>query len=149
MSTAARRYFVRGQEALARNDLDSAIESFRSALELAPWFASARIACAVALARFGDGPQAAQLLRAGLGHPVSPVTEAAMWATLGDVLTVSGDLSGAENAFQQAAMHPDFAARASSGRARVHARLGRYDEAFAHLKRAAAQLAAEDADRGT
>lgn len=144
MSTAARRYYLRGRDALTRNDLDAALESLRAAVDLAPWFCSARIAYAVALARFGDCPRAAQTLRAGLAQPASPVATAALWATLGDALTAGGDFFGAEDAFKQAAAHPAFEARAAAGLTRVYGKLGRYTEAFARLKQAAASLAATE-----
>jgi tetratricopeptide (TPR) repeat protein len=135
VSVAARRYYVRGRQALADGEIEAAMESLRSAVDLAPSFADARIAYAVALARFGDGPRAAQALRSGIGRRTSQVTSAALWATLGDVLTQSGDFLGAEEAFRQAATHPSFAARADAGLARVHAKLGRYADAFACLGR--------------
>jgi tetratricopeptide (TPR) repeat protein len=143
MSVVARRYYGRGREALDRGDLDGAIEALRAALDLAPYFSSARVAYAVALTRMGDCPRAAQAVRAGLGMRASAVARAAMWATLGDILTTGGDFLGAEDAFRQAAAtHPDVAARAASGLTRVYAKLGRYPEAFAQLRTAAAALAA-------
>jgi tetratricopeptide (TPR) repeat protein len=144
MSVVARRYYGRGREALDRNDTDGAIEAFRAALDLAPHFTSARIGYAVALARMGDCPRAAQAVRAGLGGRASGVARAAMWATLGDILTTGGDFLGAEDAYCQAAAHPDFAARAASGLTRVYGKLGRYQEAFAQLRVAAAALAAAE-----
>ena len=137
MSAVARRYHQRGRKALDRGDLEAAMDSFRSALDLAPGFSSARIGYAVALSRFGDGPRAAQTLRAGLARPSTPVAIAALWATLGDVLTASGDFFGAEDAFKQAAGEASFEARAASGLARVYGKLGRYPEAVAQLSKAA------------
>ena len=102
MSSVARRYYERGRAALDAGDLESAQEALRAALELAPSFGNARVAYAVALARAGDCPRAAQVLRAGLGRASSPISAAAMYATLGDVLTLGGDFFGAEEAFQQA-----------------------------------------------
>ena len=55
----------------------------------------------------------------------------------GDVLTLGGDFFGAEEAFQAAAQTPGFEVRAASGLARVYARLGRYCDMAAQLKRAA------------
>ena len=145
MSVVARRYYGRGRAALDRGDIDGALEALRAALDLAPYFSSARIAYAVALARMGDCPRAAQTVRAGLGARASAVARAAMWATLGDVLTTGGDFFGAEDAFRQAAAtHPDFAARAASGLTRVYAKLGRYQDAIAQLRVAAAALAAAE-----
>jgi len=138
MSSVARRYYERGRQALDNNDLESAQESLRAALDLAPSFGNARIAYAVAVARAGDGPRAAQILRHGLGRASSRISAAAMHATLGDVLTLSGDFFGAEEAFQQAAQTPGFEARVASGLARVYARLGRYKDMATQLKRAAA-----------
>ncbi len=138
MSSVARRYYERGRQALDVNDLESAQESLRAALDLAPAFGNARVAYAVALAKAGDCPRAAQILRAGLGRASSPISAAAMNATLGDVLTLGGDFFGAEQAFQQAAVTPGFEARVASGLARVYARLGRFPDMAAQLRRAAA-----------
>jgi len=65
MSSVARRYYERGRTALDGGDLESAQESLRAALELAPSFGNARVAYAVALAKAGDAPRAAQVLRHG------------------------------------------------------------------------------------
>jgi len=138
MSSVARRYYERGRQALENNDLETAQESLRAALDLAPSFGNARIAYAVAVAKAGDGPRAAQILRHGLGRASSRISSAAMQATLGDVLTLSGDFFGAEEAFQQAAQTPGFEARVASGLARVYARLGRYKDMATQLRRAAA-----------
>jgi len=138
MSSVARRYYERGRQALDTNDLETAQESLRAALDLAPQFGNARIAYAVALAKAGDGPRAAQVLRHGLGRASSRISAAAMYATLGDVLVLSGDFFGAEEAFQNAAATPGFEARVASGLARVYARLGRYKDMANQLKRAAA-----------
>ncbi|TMQ23340.1 MAG: hypothetical protein E6J91_00160 [Deltaproteobacteria bacterium] len=110
MSAVARRYYERGRHALEVNDLESAQEALRAALDLAPTFGNARVAYAVALARANDCPRAATVLRAGFG---------------------------AEEAFQTAAQTPGFEVRAASGLARVYARLGRYRDMAAQLKRAA------------
>ena len=138
MSSVARRYYERGRASLDSNDLESAQEALRAAIDLAPQFGNARVAYAVALARAGDCPRAAQVLRAGLGHASSAVAAAAIHATLGDVLTMGGDFFGAEQAFQQAAQTPGFEARAASGLARVYAKLGRFADMAAQLKKAAA-----------
>jgi len=138
MSAVARRYYVRGHAALERGDIEAALEAMRAAIDLVPTFSSARCGYAIALARFGDCPRAAQTLRAGLARPATSVARAAMWATLGDVLTLGGDFLGAEDAFNQAAEEPGFEARAASGLARVYGKLGRYSEAAQHLHRAAA-----------
>jgi Flp pilus assembly protein TadD len=137
MSTVARRYLERGRSALAGGDLESAQESLRAAVELAPGLADARMALAVAIARAGDAPRAAQVLRAGLGRATSPVAAAAMWCTLGDVLTLGGDFFAAEEAFGRAASTPGFAARAATGLARVYGRLGRFADMATQLRRAA------------
>lgn len=139
MSSVARRYYERGKQALDHGDLDAAQESLRAALELAPTFGNARVAYAVALAKAGDCPRAAQTLRAGVPRASSPISAAAMLATLGDVLVLGGDFFGAEEAFQQCAQTPGFAARAASGLARVYARLGRYRDMATQLGRAASQ----------
>ena len=137
MSAVARRYYERGRAALEVNDLESAQESLRAALDLAPAFGNARVAYAVALARANDCPRAAQILRAGIGRASSPISAAAMQATLGDVLTLGGDFFGAEEAFNTAAQTPGFEARVASGLARVYAKLGRYRDMASQLRRAA------------
>ena len=137
MSVVARRYYLRGRDALDRGEFEPAMENFRSAIDLAPSFAMARIGYAVAVARDGDCPRAAQSLRAGLGRRASATSKAAMWATLGDVLIMGGDFLGAEDAFQQAAQVPGFEARAAAGLAKAYGKMGRYAEAVAQLRRAA------------
>jgi len=137
MSTVARRYYERGRQALDNGDVESAQEALRAALDLAPTFGNARVAYAVALARAGDCPRAAAVLRAGVGRALSPIGAAALHATLGDVLVLGGDFFGAEDAFREAAKTPGFEARVASGLARVYARLGRYAEMAEQLKLAA------------
>lgn len=137
MSSVARRYYERGRASLDSGDLESAQESLRAALELAPHMGNARVAYAVALARAGDCPRAAQMLRAGLGR-ATPISAAAMYATLGDVLCLGGDFFGAEEAFNHAANTPGFEARCASGLARVYAKLGRFADMAAQLRIAAA-----------
>src|SRR3954463_4604908 len=102
MSSVARRYYERGRASLEANDLESAQESLRAALDLAPHFGNARDAYAVALARANDCPRAGSVLRAGIGRPSSPISAAAMYATLVDVLTLGGYFFGAEEAFHSA-----------------------------------------------
>ena len=143
MSSVARRYYERGRASLDVGELESAQESLRAALDLAPAFGNARVAYAVALARAADCPRAAQVLRAGLGRASSPISAAAMLVTLGDVLTLGGDFFGAEEAFVQARLTPGFEARAASGLARVYARLSRYADMATQLK-----LAAQTSARG-
>ena len=137
MSSVALRYYERGRAALDTGDLESAQEALRAALDLAPAFGNARVAYGVALARAGDCPRAAQVIRAGLGRASSPISSAAMYATLGDVLTLGGDFFGAEEAFQAAGKTPGFEARVASGLARVYARLGRFPDMASQLKLAA------------
>ncbi len=139
MSSVARRYYERGRAALDNGDLESAQESLRAALDLAPQFGNARVAYAVALAKAGDCPRAGAVLRAGMGRASSPISAAAMWATLGDVLVLGGDFFGAEEAFGHAAQVPGFEARVASGLARVYARLGRYKDMAAQLRIASRQ----------
>ncbi len=133
MPAAARRYFLRGKAAYDSGDLGAAVEALAAAVELSPRFVGARLTFAAALAKFGDCPRAAQTLRAGLGRNCTAIETASLWATLGDVLVRSGDFLGAEDAFVQAETHPDFASRAQAGRARLHAKTGRYAESFASL----------------
>jgi tetratricopeptide (TPR) repeat protein len=137
VSSVARRYYDRGRAALDTGDLVSAQEALRAALDLAPAFGNARVAYAIALAKGGDCPRAAQLLRSGLAFASSPISSAAMQATLGDVLVLGGDFFAAEQAFQTAGQVPGFEARAASGLARVYARLGRYNDMAMQLRRAA------------
>ncbi len=137
MSTAARRYYLRGRAALERGNADTAIESLAAAVELAPSFTSARCAFAIALARVGRGDQASAVLRVGLVQARTASERALLWSTLGDVLTVIGELAAAEEAFERAASTPGYEARAAAGRARVCAKLGRYRDAAEHLARAA------------
>ena len=137
MSSVARRYYERGRASLATNDYGSAMEALSAALDLAPQFGDARIAYGVALAKSGDAPRAAQVLRHGLGRASSPISAAAIHATLGDVLVMAGDFFGAEEAFQAARAVKGFEARAAAGLARVYARLGRFVDMAAHLKLAA------------
>jgi tetratricopeptide (TPR) repeat protein len=129
MSSAARRYYLRGRAALERGDGEQAIDSLASAIDLAPYFSDARLAYAVALSRLGDTPRAAQTLRAGLAHARTASARAALYLGLGEVLTTGGDFLGAQDAFAQAASHPGFAARAAAGRARALAKTGRYGDA--------------------
>jgi thioredoxin-like negative regulator of GroEL len=142
MSAVARRYYERGTLSLEQGDLENAQEALRAALDLAPNFGDARIAYAIALARAGDCPRAATVLRAGLGRATSPISSAAMWATLGDVLTLGGDFFGAEEAFGHVAQVPEFEVRAASGLARVYARTQRLPQMAEALTRAARRSAA-------
>jgi Flp pilus assembly protein TadD len=139
MSAVARRYYERGKSALDGGDLATAQEALAAALDLAPNFGNARVAYAVALARSGDCPRAATVLRAGIPRASSPISAAAMYSTLGDVLTLGGDFLGAEDAFHVAGQTPGFEARVASGLARVYARLGRFRDMAVQLQRAAAR----------
>ena len=141
MSSVARRYYERGKAALDVGDLESAQEALRAALDLAPTFGNARVAYAVALAKANDCPRAAQVLRAGIGRASSQIAAAAIYATLGDVLTLGGDFFGAEEAFNTAGLVAGFEARAAAGLARVYARLGRFPDMAAQLKKAASYSA--------
>lgn len=138
MSAQARRYYERGKASLDSGDLESAKQALASALQLAPNFGNAIVAYAVALARSGDAPSGANVLRSGIPRASSKISTAAMYATLGDVLVLAGDFFGAEDAFNMASQTPGFEARVASGLARVHARLGRYGEMAKALQRASA-----------
>lgn len=138
MSAQARRYYERGKQALDSGNLETAQQQLSSALQLAPNFGSATCAYAVALAKAGDCPRAATVLRSGIPRATTRVSAAAMHATLGDVLVLGGDFFGAEDAFNTAAQTPGFEARVASGLARVYARLGRYRDMAQQLARAAA-----------
>jgi thioredoxin-like negative regulator of GroEL len=138
VSAQARRYYERGKQALESGDLETAQQQLASALQLAPNFGDATCAYAVALAKAGDCPRAASVLRSGIPRASSRVSAAALQATLGDVLVLGGDFFGAEDAFNAAAATPGFEARVGSGLARVYARLGRYRDMAQQLARAAA-----------
>jgi Flp pilus assembly protein TadD len=142
MSQVARRYYERGVAAIKTADYQTAVEQLQAALDLSPAFGSARIAFAVALAKFGDCPRAAGVLRAGLGRATSHTTRGALLATLGDVLTLGGDFFGAEEAFKQAGAIPRFEVRAAAGLARVYGKLSRPADMIAQLRAAATQSAA-------
>jgi len=137
MSAQARRYYERGKQALDTGDLETAQQQLASALQLAPHFGNAICAYAVALAKAGDAPRAASVLRSGIPRATSRVSSAAMYATLGDVLVLAGDFFGAEDAFNAAGQTPGFEARVASGLARVYSRLGRYRDMAQALQRAA------------
>ncbi|HVV85969.1 MAG TPA: tetratricopeptide repeat protein [Kofleriaceae bacterium] len=141
MSQVSRRYYERGVAAIKTAEYQTAVDLLQQSLDLSPQFGSARIAFAIALARFGDCPRAAGVLRAGLGRAHSPTTKAAFQATLGDVLTLGGDFFGAEEAFKQAGATPGFEVRAAAGLARVYAKLSRPADMVAQLKAAATRSA--------
>jgi tetratricopeptide (TPR) repeat protein len=134
MSAAlARRYFVRGNTELSRAENEAASESFRAAIDLHPGFMSARIGYAVALARMGDIPRAAQALRAGLGRPTTERARVALLLTMGDVLSAGGDFFAAEDAYRQVLEVSANEPAALAGIARVYAKLGRYADSFTAL----------------
>jgi tetratricopeptide (TPR) repeat protein len=137
VSAQARRYYERGKQALDVGDYETAQQDLASALQLAPAFGNAVCAYAVALAKGGDAPRAAAVLRSGIPRARSRVSAAAMNATLGDVLVLAGDFFAAEDAFNAAAAVPGFEARVASGLARVYSRLGRYRDMALALERAA------------
>jgi Flp pilus assembly protein TadD len=137
----ARRYYVRGCGELGRGDAESACESFRAANDLAPSFLSARLGFASALARLGDAPRAAQVLRAGIGRTPAdaPVrARCALWRSLGDVLVAGGDYLGAVEAYREASVIDASERTVDEGLARVYAKLGRWKDSFTHLARASA-----------
>jgi tetratricopeptide (TPR) repeat protein len=133
MSTAARRYHVRGRALRERGEITEAIDALASAVDLAPHSADARVAYAAALCELGDTPRAGQTLRSGLAHALTPAARASLWLALGEVLTAAGDFPAAHDAFDRAAEHPAWTARAAAGRARVLAKIGRYPDAVAAL----------------
>src|SRR5262245_56006235 len=103
MSAQARRYYERGKQALDTGDLETAQQQLSSALQLAPNFGNPLVAYAIALAKAGDCPRAANVLRGGIPRASSRKSAAAIQATLGDVLVLGGDFLGAEQAFNTAA----------------------------------------------
>jgi len=140
MSALARRYYARGRGELDRGDAESACESFRAANDLAPQFLSARLGFAAALAKLGDAPRAANVLRAGLarlGERAPVRARCALYRSLGDVLVAGGDYLGAVNAYKEAATIDPGERLVDDGLARVYAKLGRWRESFTHLARAA------------
>jgi thioredoxin-like negative regulator of GroEL len=135
-ATVARRYFTRGKEQLRASDFDGAAQSFESALQLAPYFTEARVGAALTLSRT-DPPRAAQLLRAGLRGATRASARRLTLVALGDVLTAAGDFLGADEAYAEAATLPGRHPLGSR-LARVHAKSGRYEQAFATLAAAVA-----------
>ncbi len=137
MSAAvARRYFLRGRDKLRRGQLDGACEELAAAIELHPAYVEARVGYALALVRT-DPPRAAQTLRQGLQRGVRPSERAALLAALGDVLLAGGDFLGAEAAYQEAATLPNAPRKLPDRLARLHAKTGKYAEAFAQMLAAA------------
>lgn len=139
MSAVARRYYKRGLESLKAGDHEAAIDPLSSAVDLCPTFTAARVALATALGRFGDYPRASQVCRAGITRPAPGASRALLWSTLGDLLAQSGDFPAAEEAYQHAEADLSFRKRAAAGRARMHAKLGRYQDAFAELAKVVAK----------
>jgi tetratricopeptide (TPR) repeat protein len=136
-ATIARRYFVRAHGELARGEYEAAAESFRAAMDLVPTFLSARLGYAGALVRLGDTPRASQVLRAGLARVTGNRGRALLLQTLGDVLVAGGDFFGAEDAYRQVAEIAPSSPGPAAGLARVHAKLGRYEDSFKALLTAA------------
>jgi Flp pilus assembly protein TadD len=132
-ATIARRYFVRAHAELGRGEFEASAESFRAAMDMAPTFLSARLGYASALVRLGDTPRAGQVLRAGVARTTSERGRAALLQMLGDVLIAGGDFFGAEDAYRQVAELAPQSGAPSAGLARVHAKLGRYGDAFGAL----------------
>jgi thioredoxin-like negative regulator of GroEL len=127
----ARRYFVRGRQQLRAGELEGAAQSFTAAVELAPQFAEARVGAALTIVR-SDPPRAAQLLRAGLRSATRASQRRMLLCALGDVLTTGGDFPGADEAYSQAAQIPGRSPL-SARLARLRAKTGKYDDAFAAL----------------
>jgi tetratricopeptide (TPR) repeat protein len=136
-AATARRYYVRGNTEMGRGEYEAAAESFRAAMDMYAGFLSARLSYAVALARQGDAPRAAQVLRAGIAREERPKQRATLFLGLGDALVQGGDFFGAEDAYKQAKELVPGLSAADAGLARVHARLGRYGDSFAALLSAA------------
>ena len=137
MSVVARRYYLRGREALRRSDNDEAARELDAALQLSPSFVEARIAHAIALQRSGDHPRAAQSLRSGLQRTTRAPERRPLLVALADVLLDLGDTDGAARALAEAAQLPGALPKLADRLARLHARTGRYSEALAALLDAA------------
>jgi uncharacterized protein HemY len=141
LSAVARRYYVRASEALRRGETDSARDDLRAALDLAPSFVSARVALASLLARTGDPPRAAQLLRESLSTEKRVRPRITLQRTLGDVLIAAGDYRGAEECFTLAAQAGAEVGLPQSDLhdrlARLRAKTGRFAEALDQLLAAA------------
>jgi tetratricopeptide (TPR) repeat protein len=142
VSAVARRYYVRALDQLRRGDQEQAREDFRAALELAPSFTEARVAYSNALARSGDAPRAAQLLRNGLQRAgIRGRERLGLLRALGDVLIAANDYRGAEEAFFEAARAGDSIGQPQvdlhDRLARLRAKTGRFPEALDELLAAA------------
>jgi thioredoxin-like negative regulator of GroEL len=135
-AAVARRYFVRGREALRRGALDDAQRELEAALQLSPSFVEARVGYALTLQRT-DPPRAAQSLRTGLAAARRPADRRALLCALGDVLVQSGDFPGAEAAYAEAAALPGATARLHDRLSRLRARTGRFADALSELLLAA------------
>jgi tetratricopeptide (TPR) repeat protein len=134
----ARRYYVRGCDELRRGELEDACQDLQAAIQLIPHFYEARIAYATALLRLKDPPRAAQTLRAGLHYSPSGPGRAMLLRALGDVLVISGDFPGAEEAFSETkANSARDSADLHDRLARLRARTGRFSDAFSELLAAA------------
>ena len=134
MSAAvARRYFLRGREALRSGDNDIAAQNFAAALELYPDFVEARVGHSVVLA-LTDPPRAANVLRYGLNRAPRPSARAQLSCALGDVLVAAGDFLGAEVAYADAiAIGGSLPNLIHSRLARLHAKMGHHKQAFESL----------------
>ncbi len=134
MSAAvARRYFLRGRDALRAGDNDQAAQNFAAALELFPDYVEARVGHSVVLA-LTDPPRAANVLRYGLSRVTRPSARAQLSCALGDVLVAAGDFLGAEAAYGEAvAIGGNLPNLIHSRLARLHAKMGHYKQAFDSL----------------
>lgn len=131
----ARRYYLRGAEALQRREHDEAMGDFQAALELCPHFYEARVGVALALCRQGESARAANLLRGRLAEATELAERVALSQALAEALIASRDLLGAERALAEAVA--GGAAGLHDPLARLRARSGRFSEAFAELLKAA------------
>ena len=136
----ARRYYLRGAEALQRREFDEARGDLQAALELCPHFYEARVALSQVLCRQGAAARAVALLRERLAMASERAERTALHGALAEALLQSRDLSGAERALTEAVaggapgMHDQLT--------RLRARSGRFPEALEELLQAARESAA-------
>jgi tetratricopeptide (TPR) repeat protein len=106
-----------------------------AAIRLRPLDADAHRAQAAAFRNFGMFQQARNELE--IAASIRPRDDY-LWLELADTRDELGDVDGALNAFDQAVANAPFYAHPRWQRANLRLRLGRYDEAFAEMRAAAA-----------
>ncbi len=122
----------RGDECLARGDLQGAIEAYRAAHAREPANADACNRLGLALQRGGRLAEAAAAFRAALA--LVPA-ETALRNNLGTVLRLAGDIDGAANEYRAAAAQAPEDALSRFNLAVLEQKLGRADAAVPLLRR--------------